>query len=104
MSFGKFQKVIEAIETGAMTVAEIETQGVVSDLLPAGDCNAWKVLGAIAAVLVAEDVALANILCAGRGGSQRLHRIIRLRLVGPKNGDFVTDELDVGGSLHGANG
>jgi len=44
-----------------MAVAEIEADGVVADLLPADDGHTGKLFRAVAAVLVAEDVALSDV-------------------------------------------
>ena len=50
------------VEAGAVAVGEVEAEGVVADLLPAEDGNAGEGLGAVAAVLVTEDVALADAI------------------------------------------
>ena len=73
----------------------METDCVVADALPASDGDAGEVFRAVPAVLVAEDVAFALRLSAGRGGAEFFKREIGLAAVIPSDGDFVADELDV---------
>src|SRR5690606_28130451 len=97
-------EVVEAVEAGFVSVAEFEAHGVVADDFPAEHGDAGELPGAVAAVLVAEDVALADVFGAGRAGAQQLGGEIGLRAVVPEDGDFGADELDVGGLLHGRSG
>lgn len=103
MSLGQLAEEVVAVEAGFVAVAEIETDGVVADDLPAEDRHAGEFLRAVAAVLVSEDVALADVLRARGRGTQVFHRKIRLGTVFPDDGDFVADELDVGGRFHVTN-
>jgi hypothetical protein len=62
---GELAQVVVAVESAAVAVAEHETQGVVADNFPAEDLYARKGLGPVAAVLVAEDIAFAEVGGAG---------------------------------------
>ena len=86
------------VEAGAVAVGEVEAEGVVADLFPAEDGNAGEGLGAVAAVLVTEDVALADVFGGGRGGAEALGVEVGFSAVGPSDGDFGADELEVSGS------
>ena len=100
MSPGEFAEKVVAVEAGFVAVAEIEADGVVAYDFPRFDGYAGEFLRAVAAVLVSEDVTLADVLRAGGCGAQVFHQEIRLRTVFPDDGDFVADELDVGGRFH----
>src|SRR6185503_16885253 len=54
-----------------------------------------------AAVLMAENVAFALRLRTGRRGAQLLGIEITFGSVIPCDGNFLADELDVGGAMHG---
>lgn len=54
----EFLEIFVAVQTGSMPVAKIETQSVISDLLPAQDLNLGVVLLVVTSVLLAEDVTL----------------------------------------------
>lgn len=95
MSGGELLQKLEAIEAGAVAVAEIETQRVVADALEGQDLHVGEILLFAAAVLIAEDIFFSAGLGAGRGGAQLGSGEIRLGAVVPNDGDFVTDELDV---------
>src|SRR6476469_6903939 len=84
---GEGAQVAEAVETGAMAIAEVEPDRVVADALPANDLHAGKTLRPVAAIAVPEDVALAEIGGAGRSGAQLLEREISLSPVIPRDGD-----------------
>ena len=79
-----------------MAVAEIETEGVVSDLLPAGHADALEVARTMAAVLLTENVPFALRLRTRRGGAQPGKGQEAFAAVVPDDGDFLSDELDVG--------
>ena len=49
-----------------MAIAEPWADAIVSLEIPALNRDAGKLFGAVAAVLIAEDVLLADVLCAGR--------------------------------------
>ena len=85
-----------------MPVAEIETQRVIADALPADHLHAGKLFGAIAAILISENVAFAHVRRAGRGRAQLLEWEIRFQAVVPNYGDFLADELDVIRLVHGS--
>jgi hypothetical protein len=95
MSGGELLQKLEAIEAGAVAVAEIETQRVVADALEGEDLHVGEILLFAAAVLIAEDILFSARLGAGRSGAQLGSGEIRLGAVVPNDGDFVTDELDV---------
>src|SRR4051812_22955052 len=101
---GKFAQIVEGVEAGVVAVAEFETDGVVADDVPADHLHAVEFLRAVAAVLVAKNVALAGGFRARRRGAQALERKVTLDAVVPNDGDLLTDELDVGGRVHGAGG
>lgn len=97
VSFGQLAEEVVAVEAGLVAIAEIEADGVVADLFPTADGHAREFFRAVAAILVSQNVTLADVGGTGRRGAQVLHREIRLRTVFPDDGDFVADELDVGG-------
>ena len=104
MSLRQAAQVIETVQSRPMAVAEVEPQRVVPYLLPAEDLHAGKLPRAVAAVLIAEDVALALVFRTRGGGAQVFAREIRLGPIVPHDGEFVADELDVDGRLHGRKG
>ena len=104
MSLGELAEEVVAEEAGFVAVAEIEADGVVADLFPAGDGHAGELFRAVAAVLVSEDVTFADVGGAGGRGAQVFHQVVGFDAVFPDDGDFRTDELDVGGRFHVAKG
>ena len=86
---------IETVETGTVTVTEIEAQGIVADALPTYDLDSGEFLRAIATVLIAQDVALSEVGRAGGGRPKGFEFMVRLDPVVPYNRHFATDELDV---------
>jgi len=84
----KFLQVVEGIETSAVAVAEVETDGVVADEFPSGDHDAFKFARRVSAVGLPEDVALALSLRAGGNGAQAVAGVIALCAVGPGDGDL----------------
>ncbi len=78
-----------------MAVAEGWTQGVVADDIPTFDGDAGELFGAIAAVLVTEDVFLSNVLRARRMLTQELGLEVAFGSVIPKDAELGADELDI---------
>lgn len=94
-------EVVEAVEAGAVAVAEIETEGVVADLFPAEDADTGETARTVAAVLVAEDVAFALGFGGRRSGAEMFESEIGFGAVVPDDGDLFADELDIGRAMHG---
>lgn len=86
-----------------MAIAEIETNRIVSDSLPARDLDADEIFRHFAAVLMAENIALSLHLGAWRPGAQCSERNKAFLAIVPADGDFGTDDLDVRGGMHGVN-
>jgi len=99
-AFGEVEEVFVAVEAGAVAVAEIEADGVVTDLFPAGDFDSGIVGTLCTAVQLAEDVAFAALFGAGGGGAEFIDWEVGLGAIAPGDGDFVSDELDVSRRLH----
>ena len=98
-------EVVVGIEPGAMAVAEIETDRVVADLLPAEHLHALEAVGTfVPAVFHAKDVPLALHFGARRGGAELLKGEITLRAIAPGDGDLAANDLDVLWRDHGAIG
>lgn len=83
-----------------MPVAEGGAHGVVALEIPSFDGDAGKFFGAVAAILVAENIHFADVLRTWRMLAQKLCSEKTLRAVIPENAQLVADELDVGWFRH----
>ena len=98
---GEFEQQFVTVEAAAVAVAEIEANGVVADAFPIEHDHAGKLTLIGAAVALSEDVFFAALFGAGRGGAELFHLEKGFGTVAPGDGDFATDELDVGGCFQG---
>src|SRR5262245_49243676 len=94
-------QIVEAVQPGPMTVAELETQRVISDPFPAHHLHTGEILRTVAAIAIAEDIALAEVRRARGSSPEFLESEIGLHAVVPGNRHFLTDELDVDRKVHG---
>jgi len=95
-AFQLFQ-IIPAVETAAVTVAEPRADGVIALKLPALDCDTWKFLGAVAAVLIPQNIDFTFILSAGGVLAEKFRGEVTFAIVGPDDAELAADELDVFG-------
>ena len=102
--FSQSGQIVVAVKTGAMTVAKIETHGVVSHAFPAQDLYSGKIDPIAPARAMAQNVRFAALIGAGRSCAEFVHGKIALGAVGPRDGDFLADELDVARSFQTYNG
>ncbi len=84
-----------------MAVAEPRANAVVSLKVPACNGDTGKLLRAVAAVLIAEDVFLADILGTGRVLAEEFTGEVALAAVLPEDAEFTADELYIGWFGHG---
>lgn len=88
-----------------MTIAEPGADGIVALKIPTLNFDAGELFGSIAAILVAEDIALADVGSAWGCGTQYLGVEIAFVSIFPDDTKFVIDELNIlGFSLHKAQG
>ncbi len=83
-----------------MPVAEIEPERVIAHLFPSDDGDSRKGGRSLAAILLAEDVTLALVLRAWRGGAELFAREIAFPAIAPGDGELIPDELNVGRCDH----
>jgi hypothetical protein len=95
MSRGELREEFVTEDPGAVAVAEIKTQRVISHALEAENPHCGKILLGTAAILIAENILFTTRLGTGRGRPQLGSAEVRLRTVVPNDGDFRADELDV---------
>ena len=84
-----------------MAVTEPWSDCIVSLKVPALNRNAGEFFRTIAAVLITEDVFLADVLRTGRVLSQKLGRKVALAAILPENTKFTADELNISWFGHG---
>lgn len=94
-AFAELTQQFVAIESRAVSVAEIETDCIVADPLPTRDLDADKILRDFPAVLVPENIALALDLRAGRCRAKRGEGHEAFLVIIPADGDFRADDLDI---------
>ena len=93
---GEFFEKIEGVNAGVMAIGKFELDAVVSDRGPASDGHATEVPPLFtAADFDAEKIALAGGFGARRGGAEFVHRVEIIGVIGPLDGDLVSDHLDV---------
>ena len=83
-----------------MAVIEPWPECIVTLKVPALNRYADEFFRTIAAVLIAEDVFLTDILRTGRVLSQKLGRKVALATILPEDTEFAADELDVSWLSH----
>ncbi len=76
-----------------MTITKPWTDAIVPLEVPSLNRNAGEFLWAIAAVLIAENVFLADVLGTGRVLAQKIRGEVALAAVLPENAEFTADEL-----------
>lgn len=82
-----------------MAIAEIEPEGVVSDLLPAEDLDLREIVFLTPAVLLTKDIALSSGFCARRCGAEFRCWNVRFRAVTPDQREFRANDLDLLGCI-----
>ena len=83
-----------------MPVTEIETDGIIADILPADHGNTVKISDMVTAVFLPENITLTLGLSTGGRGAQGIAWVETLGAVIPGDADFLSDKLDVGGFFH----
>jgi len=86
-------QIVPAKDAAFMAVAKPWADAVVALEVPALNRDAGELFRPIAAVLIAEDVLLADVLRAGRMLAEELGREVALAAVLPKDAEFTADEL-----------
>lgn len=76
-----------------MAITEPWTDAIVPLEVPSLNRNTGEFLWAIAAVLIAENVFLADVLRTGRVLAQKISGEVALAAVLPENTEFTADEL-----------
>ena len=76
-----------------MAITETWADAIVPLEVPSLNRNTREFLWAIAAVLITEDVFLADVLRTGRVLAQKLGRKVALAAILPENAEFTANEL-----------
>ena len=76
-----------------MAITEPWADAIVPLEVPSLNRNTREFLWAIAAVLIPEDVFLADVLCTGRVLAQKISGEVALAAVLPENAEFTANEL-----------
>jgi hypothetical protein len=92
---GEGFQIVEGVKASPMAIAEFKLYGIAANWLPAGNKHTWERSLATPSMNLASKISFADILGAGRVGTEVLHLIKVFTSIGPTDGDFISDQLDV---------